>query len=171
MSFPQVCGKIERKRPQKLKKGTYLRFPNFIKSHFLSFWSFSDSHVSNITDFLSFVKYCVPVCWLDSEYFSLLTKTWLLIHSSLRRQRQSTLPIFFQWFQKVSENCGKTVENSVISMCGYLCWKGSILHYLILFEIILNNDLLALFAILISGRWLRDLTLSLIHIWRCRRVP
>ena len=158
MSFPQVCGKIERKRPQKLKKDAYLRFPNFIKSHFLSFWSFSDSHVSNITDFLSFVKYCVPVCWLDSEYFSLLTKTWLLIHSSLRRQRQSTLPIFFQWFQKVSENCGKTVENSVIAMCGYLCWKGSILHYLILFEIILNNDLLALFAISISGRWLGYLT-------------
>jgi len=37
MSFPQVCGKIERKKPQKLKKGVYLRFPNFIKSHFLSF--------------------------------------------------------------------------------------------------------------------------------------
>ena len=158
MSFSTICGKVKRKRPQKLKNTPFLRFPNFIKNDFLSFWSFSDSHVSNITDFLSFVKSCVPVCWLDSEYFSLLTKTWLLIHSSLRRQRQSTLPIFFQWFQKVSENCGKTVENSVIATCGYLCWKGSILDYLTLSDIILNNDLLALFSILISSRWLRDLT-------------
>ena len=37
MSFSTICGKVERKKPQKLKKDSYLRFPNFIKSRFLSF--------------------------------------------------------------------------------------------------------------------------------------